>query len=655
MAAGADIVGSDRVVLSVALVGESAGLVRLGAAAHDASDASVSVTSVATTDSDLPWALELVKAQCGVGSSSRQVTIVASRSARADVLALLAAPLEAEGSGGDPYHVVCRPARAFSEGAALRGLLDARILELEEGVPSSRSRAERSRLLAATIDTGDVAAMQALGGLLDYLGASNAPSSKRMARATSAAALTLSCVREFSLAQTLAMDVATAVGLGVIDALGTGSAGGQVSSLEALLSRAGSATGRRILRQWLLRPSTDVELLNKRLDAVEEAKSAMRLSAGNVTALRKALRSNVHDVVSLLRAIAGARARPAGWQQLHQSTQAMLHVGRLCVALSEQLAACSAGGSQQPPGFGGAATDDEARTGPFLASIGSTILEAEGLSRVFRLLDTVFEFDTMSRSELRDAVAEHVVPIRSGVDQTLDDLRRLQQDVPHFLESTLQTLASKHAQLSGAALEFIPQLGYLVALDSNLDGEPTWVPDEFEHVFDASERRFFRCAESLELDETVGDVHSMLHEREQAILRSIEGHVLEHQAELCMLSEAIGELDVILALAEVAADCGYIRPTLTRDARIELRDCRHPLAEMSLRDGDEFIPNTIVLGGSDPPIILLSGPNGSGKSVLLKQLGLIVVLAQIGSFVPAREATIGIVDRLFSKIRARDT
>ncbi len=112
MAAGADIVGSDRVVLSVALVGESAGLVRLGAAAHDASDASVSVTSVATTDSDLPWALELVKAQCGVGSSSRQVTIVASRSARADVLALLAAPLEAEGSGGDPYHVVCRPARA---------------------------------------------------------------------------------------------------------------------------------------------------------------------------------------------------------------------------------------------------------------------------------------------------------------------------------------------------------------------------------------------------------------------------------------------------------------------------------------------------------------------------------------------------------------
>ena len=136
---------------------------------------------------------------------------------------------------------------------------------------------------------------------------------------------------------------------------------------------------------------------------------------------------------------------------------AVSQVGRLCVALSEQLAACSAGGSQQPPGFGGAATDDEARTGPFLASIGSTILEAEGLSRVFRLLDTVFEFDTMSRSELRDAVAEHVVPIRSGVDQTLDDLRRLQQDVPQFLESTLQTLASKHAQLSGAALEFIPQ------------------------------------------------------------------------------------------------------------------------------------------------------------------------------------------------------
>lgn len=389
MAAEADIVGADRVVLAVALVGECAGVVRLGAAAHDASDASVSVTSVATTDSDLPWALELVKAQCGVGSSSRQVTIIASRTARTDVLALLAAPLEADGGGGEPYHVICRPARAcesaprlvllrattcgccaatgegmhscvlglaalccnhsfqrrqcvrpaVSEGTALRGLLDARILELEEGSSGSQSRAERSRLLAATIDTGDVAAMQALGGLLDYIGGSQSSSSKGKARPPASAALTLSCVREFSLAQTLAMDVATAVGLGVVDASGTGRAEPS-SSLEGLLSRAGSATGKRILRQWLLRPSTDVELLNKRLDAVAEAKSAMRQSAGNVNALRKALRSNALDVVSLLRAISGARSRPTVWQQLHHSTQAMLHVSReqMRVALAWQLA-----------------------------------------------------------------------------------------------------------------------------------------------------------------------------------------------------------------------------------------------------------------------------------------------------------------------------
>lgn len=76
---------------------------------------------------------------------------------------------------------------------------------------------------------------------------------------------------------------------------------------------------------------------------------------------------------------------------------------------------------------------------------------------MFRLLDTVFEFDGMSRSELRDAMTENVVPIRGGVDQTLDDLRNLQQDVPHYLEDALQTLARRHARLSGAALEFIPQ------------------------------------------------------------------------------------------------------------------------------------------------------------------------------------------------------
>jgi len=84
-------------------------------------------------------------------------------------------------------------------------------------------------------------------------------------------------------------------------------------------------------------------------------------------------------------------------------------------------------------------------------------------------------------------------------------------------------------------------------------------------------------------------------------------------------------------------------------------ESRHPLAEMTMRDTDEFIPNDFALGGPHQPVAVLSGPNGSGKSVLIKQLGLIVVMAHIGSFVPARRATIGIVDRLFSKIRARDT
>lgn len=107
--------------------------------------------------------------------------------------------------------------------------------------------------------------------------------------------------------------------------------------------------------------------------------------------------------------------------------------------------------------FGNAVADGEAPPGAFLASIGTTVMDAGGLSRVFRLLDSVLEFDGMSKSELRDAMTEHVVPIRGGVDQTLDDLRKLQQDVPQYLEDTLQSLASNHSRLSGAALEFIPQ------------------------------------------------------------------------------------------------------------------------------------------------------------------------------------------------------
>jgi len=349
----ASIVGSDRVTLAVAVVPDRGGIVRLGAAVHDEGDSGVGLVSVATTDADLPWALELIKTQCAPGGPS---SIIAARSASADFLAMLGEPL----SGEDLFPVITRPARgcelptsmsardvpryagcphvlatrdcarAVNEQAAMRGLLDARILELEPDA-TDRSRADKAAALASAVDTNDVAAMRALGGLLEFLsGTSQGGAASGRPRSSGCAstkrAITLSCVREFSLSQTLAMDTATALALGVMSRDRVGEPSGPASSLHALLDRTTSVAGGRILRQWLLRPSTDIDLLEKRLDAVAEAKAKLRTHGADVSRARKEMGSSLRDVGSLLRAVAAARAKPTTWLHLHSSAAALITV-----------------------------------------------------------------------------------------------------------------------------------------------------------------------------------------------------------------------------------------------------------------------------------------------------------------------------------------
>ena len=103
-------------------------------------------------------------------------------------------------------------------------------------------------------------------------------------------------------------------------------------------------------------------------------------------------------------------------------------------------------------------------------------------------------------------------------------------------------------------------------------------------------------------------------------------------------------------------DCQYCRPALVDEPVLQLVGCRHPLAELAVSDDDTFVPNDFSIGAlSCGPIAIISGANGSGKSVLLKQVGLIALMAHMGSFVPAKSATVGVVDRIFSRIKGTDT
>ena len=142
-------------------------------------------------------------------------------------------------------------------------------------------------------------------------------------------------------------------------------------------------------------------------------------------------------------------------------------------------------------------------------------------------------------------------------------------------------------------------------------------------------------------------------EMEQSILRRVCAQVAAHGQRILETAQAVAEIDVACALAEVASRYGYTRPVVDNGDEIFIRDGRHPVVERTLPEGT-FVPNDAQLSSTEAQVVLLTGPNMAGKSTYLRQVALIVLMAQVGSFVPAAEARIGVVDRIFSRIGALD-
>ena len=155
-----------------------------------------------------------------------------------------------------------------------------------------------------------------------------------------------------------------------------------------------------------------------------------------------------------------------------------------------------------------------------------------------------------------------------------------------------------------------------------------------------------------ELDENLGDLHSNISDREIEIMHRLCETILEYKNALTEMTNAFAELDCLVSLTNAARKYRYTRPTMTNENILNITQGRHPLLEQIT---DTFIPNDIHLNKEGPRLIILTGPNSSGKSVYLKQIALIVYMAHIGSFVPAKESLIGITDKILTRITTRES
>ncbi|KAJ5291761.1 DNA mismatch repair protein MutS core [Penicillium angulare] len=288
------------------------------------------------------------------------------------------------------------------------------------------------------------------------------------------------------------------------------------------------------------------------------------------------------------------------------------------------------------------------------------VFEAAQLHRVGRMIQEIVDIDN-SEEQGRTVV-------KQGLDRDLDRMKDRYDGLDSLLKHVAIEIAEAIPEDLGIDVNVIyfPQLGFNIAIPLNDRGESAYcgVHGDWELVFITETRAYFKDFRMRELDEKLGDIYGLICEREIEMVYDLAQKMLQYEHVLIEASDICGEIDCHLALAHAASFHKLIRPRMIPDNLIKIKDGRHLLQELTV---SSYVPNdTLLVGGiqdsdtanlsdESPSMLILTGPNYSGKSVYMKQVALIVYLAQIGSFVPAESAELGITDKILTKINTQES
>jgi DNA mismatch repair protein MutS len=375
-------------------------------------------------------------------------------------------------------------------------------------------------------------------------------------------------------------------------------------SLVGVLDLTRTPMGGRLLRRWLLAPLTDRAAAQARQDIVAALYDNTLLRADVIAGLGR-----VADLERLAQRIAGGHAGPREVVALRRSLEAI-------PALAAALAA-------------------DPRLGVLAARLDPCSAVRDRIAAAIR---------DDPPAQISDGGV-----IRPGYSSELDELVEASRDGRAYIAG-LERRERERTGIASLKVGFNKVFGYYLEVSH---ANASRVPAEYirKQTLVGAER--YITPEMKEVEARVLNAQEKILAVETRLYRELCGFIAERIEELRATAAAIAELDVVAALAEVAVRHGYCRPTLDDGDRIEIRAGRHPVVETTL-SGERFVPNDLVLSCDDAQIVILTGPNMAGKSVFIRQVALIVLLAQIGAFVPAREARIGMVDRIFTRVGAQD-
>ncbi len=386
-------------------------------------------------------------------------------------------------------------------------------------------------------------------------------------------------------------------------------AGARNATLLEALDATVTAMGARLLRQWILSPLRSPEAIRDRLDAVQVLVNDSR----SRERLRDAL-DGVRDLERLSGRAAAGRATPREMAALRDS---LLRLPDLLDALR-----------------GLAAREDSA---------GLRGIEAE-----FDLLGDLAAELAKALEERPPALLADGGVIRAGHDRELDELRDLRDGGRRYI-ATLQQRERERTGIASLKVGFNKVFGYYLEITN---AHAARVPEDYERRQTLSGAERYVTPELKEYESKVLGAEERLAVREAQLFGDLRIRAGAEVARLQAAARRVATLDVFAALAEQAVRYGYRRPEITDGFALTLAQCRHPVIER-LMPRERFVPNDVHFDEA-ARVLLVTGPNMAGKSTILRQIGLAVVMAQMGSFVPAERAEIGVTDRLFTRVGASD-
>jgi len=383
--------------------------------------------------------------------------------------------------------------------------------------------------------------------------------------------------------------------------------GNEGTSLVDVIDKCSSPMGARLLRSWLAMPVMDLKELEARYDVVQHFSE----NPEDLLALQEHI-GNIGDLERIISRAATGKILPREVMQLGRALAQTAPISQLCL-------------------------------GHAVAELEKMMSRLKGCDRLLSDINATMAENPAAALGKGDIIAP-------GVNAELDEYRNISRGGKDYLLQ-MQQREVERTGISSLKISYNNVFGYYIEVRNSFRDmvPPDWIRKQ---TLVNAER--YITEELKEYEEKILSAEGKIYELESSIYGSLVAEIQDNIRDIQSNCQILARLDVLAGFAELARESGYCRPQMDDSLTLDIREGRHPVIEKMMGIGEEYVPNDVFLDSKSQQIIILTGPNMAGKSALLRQTALIVLMAQIGSFVPATSARIGYFDKIFTRVGATD-